>query len=89
MPQKVSKIDKTEPPPTKHLSETQLEDVVIGTSTLIGLCGLEKVDCHTQVCFVNLISSWVVEFINYLQNNQRFISKNEYSIMAYKNFKSL
>ena len=50
MPQKVSKVDITEPLPTKHLSETQLDEIVIGTSTLIALCELENVHCHTQVC---------------------------------------
>ena len=55
---KISKIKiKTEPPPTKKLSETQLDEVVNGTSSIIELCGLEKVHCHTQVCVVNLIYS--------------------------------
>ena len=40
----------TEPPPTMGLSETQLDEIVTGTSTLLELCGLEKVHCHTQVC---------------------------------------
>ena len=55
--QKVNKIPEviTEPTPTKNLSESQLEEIVIGTSTLIELCGLEKVHCHTQVCFLKLI----------------------------------
>ena len=54
--QKVNKIPEiiTEPTPTKNLSETQLEDIVIGSSTLIELCGLEKVHCNTQVCFPKL-----------------------------------
>ena len=49
--QKVNKIPEviTEPTPTKNLSESQLEEIVIGTSTVIELCGLEKVHCHTQV----------------------------------------
>ena len=51
--QKVNKIPEiiTEPTPTKKLSETQLDEVVDGTSSIIVLCGLEKVHCHTQVCF--------------------------------------
>ena len=40
---------KTEPPPTKHLSEKQLDEVVDGTASILTLCGLENVDCHTQV----------------------------------------
>ena len=40
----------TEPPPTKGLSETQLDEIVTGTSKLLELCALEKVHCHTQVC---------------------------------------
>ena len=48
---KVNKIPEiiTEPTPTKKLSETQLDEVVDGTSSIIVLCGLEKVHCHTQV----------------------------------------
>ena len=51
--QKVNKIPEiiTEPTPTKKLSETQLDEVVNGTSSIIELCELEKVHCHTQVCF--------------------------------------
>ena len=46
---KLDKIDiKSEPPPTKHLSENQLEEVVNGTESIIELCGLDGVDCHTQ-----------------------------------------
>ena len=53
---KISKIEiKTEPPPTKKLSESQLDDVVNGTSSIIELCELEKVHCHTQVCFLHFI----------------------------------
>ena len=52
----ISKIEiKTEPPPTKKLSESQLDDVVNGTSSIIELCELEKVHCHTQVCFLHII----------------------------------
>ena len=48
---KLDKIDiKSEPPPTKHLSENQLEEVVNGTESIIKLCGLEGVYCHTQDC---------------------------------------
>ena len=49
--QKVNKIPEiiTEPAPTKKLSETQLDEVVNGTSSIIALCELEKVHCHTQV----------------------------------------
>ena len=47
----------TEPPPTMGLSETQLDEIVTGTSTLLELCGLEKVHCHTQVCITNLFVS--------------------------------
>ena len=52
--QKVNKIPEiiTEPTPTKKLSETQLDEVVDGTSNIIVLCGLEKVHCHTQVWFL-------------------------------------
>ena len=48
---KLDKIEiKSEPPPTKHLSEDQLEQVVNGTESIIKLCGLEDVHCHTQDC---------------------------------------
>ena len=47
----------TEPPPTMGLSETQLDEIVTGTSTLLELCGLEKVHCHTQVCIKNIFVS--------------------------------
>ena len=39
------------------LSETQLDEIVTGTSTLLELCGLEKVHCHTQVCIKNIFVS--------------------------------
>ena len=53
---KISTIEiKTEPPPTKKLSENQLEEIVNGTSTLIALCELENVHCHTQVCFLTFL----------------------------------
>ena len=38
----------TEPPPTMLLTETQLEEIVQGTNSVITLCGLEHVYCHTQ-----------------------------------------
>ena len=47
----------TEPPPTMGLSETQLDEIVTGTSTLLELCGLEKVHCHTQVCITDFFVS--------------------------------
>ena len=66
---KISKIEiKTEPPPTKKLSETQLDEVVNGTSSIIELCELEKVHCHTQVCF----SFWV-EFLKISAKSSKII----------------
>ena len=54
--QKISTIEiKTEPAPTKKLSEDQLEEIVNGTSTLIALCELGNVHCHTQVCFLTFL----------------------------------
>ena len=62
---KLDKIEiKTEPSPTKHLSENQLEQVVNGTESIIKLCGLDGVDCHTQDCerdhpYITSAKDWV------------------------------
>ena len=39
----------TEPPVTFNKTEQQLEDVVDGTISIIELCELKDVYCHTQV----------------------------------------
>ena len=39
----------TEPPPTMSLAEEQLDQIVDGTESVIKLCSLEDVYCHTQV----------------------------------------
>ena len=41
----------TEPSVTKHLEIPQLDDIVDGRATLVDLCDLEKVYCHTVVSF--------------------------------------
>ena len=40
---------KTEPPVCMHLTEDQYDQIVDGTANVIELCGLEKINCHTQV----------------------------------------
>ena len=48
---KLDKIEiKSEPPPTKHLSVSQLDEIVNGTASVLDLCGLNDVHCHTQDC---------------------------------------
>ena len=39
----------TEPPCTMHLTEDQLVDILNGFSSVIDLCDLQDVHCHTQV----------------------------------------
>ena len=41
----------TEPPVTMHLTTQDLDEVVEGKSSLVELCGLQKIPCHTQVFF--------------------------------------
>ena len=45
-------LDKVfEPTFTMHLNEDQLDDVVSGSSSIIDLCDLQDVTCHTTVCY--------------------------------------
>ena len=44
----------TEPTVCKHLEISHLDDIVDGTATLVDLCDLKKVYCHTVVSFVHL-----------------------------------
>ena len=39
----------TEPTVTMHLTTQDLDNVVEGKSSLVELCGLQKIPCHTQV----------------------------------------
>ena len=41
----------TEPTVAKHLTISQLDDIVNGTASLVDLCDLKKVYCHTVVSF--------------------------------------
>ena len=41
----------TEPPPTMHLSEDQLVDILNGFESVLDLCDIRDVHCHTQVIF--------------------------------------
>ena len=39
----------TEPPPTMDLTIQQLDDIVNGHESVVDLCGLNDIPCHTQV----------------------------------------
>ena len=44
----------TEPPCTMHLTEDQLVEILNGFSSVIDLCDLQDVHCHTQVSDPNI-----------------------------------
>ena len=53
----------TEPPITFHLSEEQLVDILNGFVSVLDLCDIRDVHCHTQVKFFksNLLYFFVTE----------------------------
>ena len=45
----------TEPPVTMHLTEDQLVDILNGFESVLDLCDLRDVHCHTQVTYNMII----------------------------------
>ena len=65
-------IIMTEPPPTMFLTEHQLDQIVNGTESVISLCGLDHVYCHTQaveraVATTTLAAKSVIGYIEIIQ----------------------